>query len=278
MVTSIAKDVGKRFKGTVNVFIGEENETAASLVGFISRDPGLEFVPSMESAELLVVDNEFPIADDVSTRRADVNFALVQLEAELIAMAMGVTEVGQIVEVGGPPAVQRRFSFKFTGVDADGEAKTIEAPSCTVVSNPTITLNPNVHAKIDVTLKVLGHPDNTFAWRWIDGAGNVVATIAAGVLTRVANTPTTFHKVASQVGGAADVLDTMTGSSLVDGEKVTLQINSVSEPITITDQATGSDFLLDPAADFTMVALADWIQVQYNESGTQWTQIARHQS
>lgn len=277
MVTSVAKDEGKRFIGNVNVFIGEENAAATALVGFINRDPGLEFAPSMDSAELLVVDNSFPIADDVTTRRADVNFTLVQMETALLAMAIGETEDGQVVESGGAPAVQRRFSFKFTGVDADGQTKQLDVPSCTVVSNPTLTFTASGHSMIAVTLKVLGHPDNTYAWRWTDGDGSTTVTIATGDLDRVKDTPTTFHKVLGE-GSVADDLDSITvgTGALEDNEIITLQISSIASPITVVNAATGTDTIdLTGTDDVILATLTDTLVLQYDLAGTEWLEVSR---
>lgn len=274
MTTSITKDLGKRFKSEIGVFVGDENGASASLVGLVSRDPGVEVVTTIETVDLYTVDKEGALASDVTKRDVIINFTCVQTDPALLGMALGETEDGQVVTSGGSNAIQRRFSLKLTGSMADGTLQTLEFPVVTPIGSPTFTLNPEGYTMVSVSLKGLEHVDNTYMWRWTAGAGNVEVTLVAGTLTSVINLPSTYHKVVSQAPGGADTLTDIDGTALVDGHKLTLQINSIDDPITI-EHAAGIIVNLD-GNDTDLVSLSDWSQYTYDLSGTVWNETKRY--
>lgn len=277
MTTSVTKDLGKRFKSDIGVFIGDENGASASLVGLVSRDPGVEVVTTIETIDVYTVDKQGKLASDVTKRDAIINFTCLQTDAAVLGLALGVTEDGQVVTFGGSNEIQRRFSLKLTGSMADGTLQTLEFPVVTPIGSPTFTLNPDGYTMVSVSLAALEHVDNTYMWRWTAGAGNVVATLATGELTGVINLPSTYHKIASQVPGAADVMDILDGTVDVDGHVVTLQLNSITEPITFTDNQGGTnDLNLIGGNDYTMVSLSDFIKFQYRSSTTDWEETERY--
>ena len=99
-----------------------------------------------------------------------------------------------------------------------------------------------------------------------------VETISGGVLTRFPIAG--VHLIRSEVAGAADDLDSITGTDLFDNEVMEVRIYATDEPITL--KHVGGTLELIGAADRTLTALTDWSILQYDEAGTKWVEIDKN--
>ena len=97
------------------------------------------------------------------------------------------------------------------------------------------------------------------------------ATRSSGVLTRTASQG--FHTITGE-GGVADTLDSITGSSLTNGETLMLQITSASAAITLTHLADTLE--LTGGVDWTMDSLDDWILLTYDTGDSCWEETGRY--
>ncbi len=262
---SVADNEGTKFIGKVNVLVGAENTTPTNLVGLI-EEPGPEIVPTKSSAQLRTTSKQGATAiDDISAECA-INFILNQHEIDTWALALGETESGQVVEIGGAPSVGRKYALRLTGLDGDGAALQFDAPSCAVAPSGAWNFHTTEHGAIPVNLVAQDHVDNTFMARWTKGGGSQDVTLSSDTFTRVIGTPETYHRIAGESAAADDVLK-ITAGDLVDGEILTCQIFSTAQPLTFKHTAAGADDNLDLAAaegaDITLRALTDFIRLTY---------------
>lgn len=272
-VTSTPKTKLKRFMGPPNFFIGEENESATSLVGLISRSTNLNINPTHDDVALQTIDKLGDVAIDVARVALELSLDLVQIGPTLLAISQGVTENGQITTVGGSPTIRRQHSAKVTADTADGTGYELIIPSCIITPNGARVMGPGEHMLIPIILKAQDHPDNSFMYTETTGDGNVIATISTGALTRVLQTPETFHRVAAE-SGTADVLDSITAGDLVDNEILTLQA-AAGDTITVTNTPTGTNTIDLEGTDDVILTGSDILKVQYDLAGTEWNEIFR---
>lgn len=272
-MATVADNEGTRFIGKVNVLLGTENTTPTELRGLIN-EPGPEIVPAKTSAELRTTSKQGPTAIDDITAACAINFDLVQHEIENWALALGQTESGQVVELGGSPSIGRKFALRLTGLDAGGSDLQFDAPSCVSAPSSAWPFHTTEHGIIPVNLMVQDHVDNDFMARWTKGGGSNDVTLASDTFTRVKDTPTTYHRIAGEVAATADDCLKITALDLVDGEILTCQIFSTAQPITFVHTAAGADDNLDLAAaetaDITLRALTDFIRLVYVDANSEW--------
>lgn len=279
-MATVADNEGTRFIGKVNVLLGAENTTPTELRGLI-QEPGPEIVPAKTSAELRTTSKQGATAIDDIAAACAINFNLVQHEIENWALALGETESGQDVEIGGAPSVGRKFALRLTGLDGDGSDIQFDAPSCASAPSSAWPFQATGHGIIPVSLVTQDHVDNTFMARWTKGGGSQDVTLASDTFTRVIGTPETYHRIAGESAAADDVLK-ITAGDLVDGETLTCQIFSTAQPLTFKHTAAGADDNLDLAAaesaDITLRALTDFIRLVYVNATSEWQYLAHRAS
>lgn len=272
-VANTAVDGGKRVIGFFSVFVGDENTTPTSLIGFINRSTGLDVNPTQDEAELLVTAKSGPLNIDVTTERIEISVDMVQFQATPLALSLGKTENGQVVTGGGAPAITRQLALRITGTEADGTAYQLDVPSCVAQPNGSRVFTPDAHGMIPIIFKGQDHADNTEMFTETIGGGNVVATLATDILTRVLTTPETFHRVAAE-SGTADTIDSITAADLVDNEFLTLQADT-GDTITVTNTATGTNTVDLTGTDDVILAGVSTLKLQYDLAGTEWTEVSR---
>lgn len=274
-VANTAVDGGKRAIGFFSIFVGDENTTPTSLVGFIRRSTGLDFNPTQDEAELLVTAKEGPLRIDRTTSRLEITADLIQFDPTLLALQLGVTENGQVVTAGGAPSITRALAVRITGTLGDGAtAIQYDIPSCVFQPNGSTTFNNDDYGNIPIIIKAQDHEDNTEMYTITLGGGNVVATLATDILTRVLTTPETFHRVAAE-SGTIDTLLTITAGDLVDNEFLTIQADT-GDTITVTNTAgpAGDNIDLTGVDDVILTGVST-LKLQYDLGGTEWQEVSR---
>lgn len=276
-VTNTPRQKTTRFIGLANLFFGDVNTTPTALAGLMMRDPGVEVNETQDEVELMATHKSGPLAIDKTTDRVEITGVLAQFQATVLGLASGVDENGQIVEIGGAPAIRKQFSCKVQGTLADGSNAQFEIFSCVIQPNGPKVFSPAGHALIPIIIKGQEDDANDSMARWTFGDGNVTATLATGILTRTAGTPQSFHKIASEVDGSDDALTSIGGTSLVDGELLTLQRANSDEIITITNTASGSGTVdLTGTDDLLLANDFDTLVLAYNEGNTEWVEQSRY--
>ncbi len=275
-VANTAVDGGKRVIGFFSIFIGDVNTTPTSLIGFIDRSTGLDVNPTQDEAELLVTAKSGPLNIDVTTERIEVTVEMVQFQATPLALSLGKTENGQVVTGGGAPAITRQLALRITGTNADGTAYQLDVPSCVAQPNGSRVFTPDAHGKIPIIFKGQDHGDNTEMFTETVAGGNVVATLATNILTRVLNTPETFHRVAAQADTSPiDTIDTIVDSAdFVDNEFLTLQADT-GDTITVSNNATGANTIDLTGTDDVILTGVNTLKLQYDLVGTEWNEVSR---
>ena len=263
-------DNNQQIWGHANIISGAVGADPATAIGYSSRD-GIIITAGKTTVRHFNDNLKGPGLIMSTERRLMVSVPFLQFDAALMALAMGIAEVGQLVTGGGALVNDVQLSLKVVTTLIDGTNWQIKLYSAVSVDDVAWTIGQNEPSLFTSVFEAEDHPTNNM-FEVLRANGNIVSTLSTGVLTRTADEG--YHKVASEVAGAADVLDSITGAGLVDDETLRLQINSVLEPITLTDLAGTLE--LTGSADWTMTNLDDYIDLQYDLSGTKWEEIGRH--
>ncbi len=257
-------------ENAVSVFSGTAGSVAGTPVGYLPSDANVVIAETKNATPRHVQGKDLPVEYMSRIRELRATIPLMQLDVDLLAIAWGVTKNG-LVNTFGNPSVDVRLpqkSYAIVGTDANGTTKRYDIPYGVSVGDTSIDLGQENPTVLNWEIAAVDADGSKFP-TYTEGSGNLEATISTAELTRTA----AYHKVRSEVGGAADAFATIVGSGLVDEEFLTLQIGSVDEPITLTHGA--SDLVLISGADFTMTKLTDRVVVQYDLAGTKWDEIER---
>jgi len=262
------QDVTEVLVGDLAVYVGTAGTPATNIVGFIRQEDAVEVEDGPEPKAILVNGVDYRTRSYLTHREGTITIPSLQTNATLLGIAFGVTPNGQVVTMDSTPKLMSQISLAIVGENLAGTAYRRDWLYVSTDGMPKQSFSGRELAPLTMKFNVEGAASGVYS---TFGAGNVTATISSGVLTRTGN----YHKVIGE-GAAADVLDTITGSSLTNGETLTLQINAVAAAITLNDQAAGPGELhLNPSADWIMTKLSDWIVLQYSTANTQWDEIAR---
>lgn len=263
------KAVAEIFRGHANVFVAAVGAEPTTPVGYTSED-GVD-VGYSKVLDLHRVD-EFagPVISELIEEDLKAAFNLEQATAELLALAHGVAEAGNIVTLGNQTQVQK--AIKIVGTQQSGVNLQLKLLQCVFSGSPTINIQRRVRSGIPLEATALINETAGNFGAWTFGTPtNQEQTISGGVLTRIADEG--YHVVLGE-GAAADDLDSITGAGLVNGETLRIQIKAVAQAITL--KYLLGTLELDGAVDWTMDNLDDYIDLQYDLAGTKWVEIARY--
>ncbi len=257
---------------SIAVFSGTAGSVAGTPVGFMPSDANTVIDTTKNTTPRHVQGEDLPQEYLSRIKEMRWTIPLLQIDVDLLAIAWGVTKDG-LVNTFGDPTVDVRLpkkSYAIVGTDAAGTTKRYDMPWGASVGDTSIDLGQEegtiLNWELGATAPTTGsaYPTST------EGSGNLEATISAGgVLTRTA----AYHKIRSNTGGAADVLDSISAGA-ADGDFLTLQIGSVDEPITLTDLANTLELISAPN-DFVMTKLTDLVVVQWDLGSTKWVEVKR---
>lgn len=253
-----------------NLFLGPAGATPTTAVGYMNREAELTITLQRSDDKFYGHNSQFPIIARKEFEGGTVTGEFAQFEPELFAYAMGIDADGQEIKLNSQ-TTYNELAVKVIATRRDGKTFLFRALRVQPSGDFKIALSRKEPGVLPFEAEILQpNTGDVFAFGF-DEAGTVTATIATGVLTRTASAG--YHKVAGE-GGAADELDSITGASLTKGERLRLQIASATAPITLkhlvgTLELTGS-------ADWVMSSIYDYIDLQYDETGTKWVEIGRH--
>lgn len=254
-----------------NLFFGESGVAPATAVGYVGREGGISVTAGKDVQDYFVDDLKGPALKQTTNRSFMVSCSLAQMTAELLALALGVEADGQTVSLGGSSDVDNQVSFKVVGERRDGKTVTMTCLQALPQGEVAIPFSTDNVTEVPLEIAALDDDANGLV-SFVIGDGNIVATLAAGVLTRTADAG--YNKIQGEGGPAADTLDSITGTSLTDNETLRLQINSATDVITFTHLAGTLE--LTGSVDWVMDNLDDYIDLQYDLAGTKWVEIGRH--
>ena len=256
---------------SIAVFSGAGGSTAGTPIGFMPGDANA-VVNTVKNATPRPVQGE-DLPQEYLSRPKEMTWEIpmLQVDVDLLAIAWGVTKDG-LVNTFGDPTVDVRLpkkSYALVGTDAAGTTKRFDMPWGASIGDTAIELGQENGTVLSWTLGATAPTTGSAYPTWTSGSGNLEATLSTGVLTRTAG----YHKIRSEVGGAADVLDSISAGA-ADEDFLTLQIGSVDEPITLTDLANTLELISAPN-DFVMTKLTDLVVAQWDLGDTKWVEVQR---
>jgi len=265
MVTASKNEVV--FKRALLQF-GTAGSAAATDVGYISNATAIEVQYEPETNDVRADSLHLPLMTKVTGGSYTISGSFLQHNTDLLETIFGVTAVGNKLTLSGDAITTPEFSLRVTATREDAQTVVWDFPYCVSVSGPTISYSRTDAAEVAFEFKAI---EGASAAAAVTNGYNATATIASGVLTRTAAQG--YHVVAGE-GGAADTLDSITGTSLVDGETLLLQIADVTDPITLTHLDDTLELTGD--VDWIMTSLSDWILLTYSTTKTGWVESGRY--
>ena len=250
------------------LYFGTAGSTAATPVGFIASGEAISVAIEPEMAEARAEGKELPIIKKRTYRTITVSGRFMQHETALLELVFGKAAVGNTITLSGDVSDTPTFSLKVTATAEDGDVVTYTFPYCVSISAPTIEYVSTEVAQVDFQFEAV---EGSAADATVVNGYTSAATLATGVLTRTASQG--YHTITSETTGA-DVLDSITGASLTDGETLLLQITSATTPITLTHLDDTLELTGD--VDWIMTKTADWILLTYSTSKTGWVESGRY--
>jgi len=261
----MAETAGNVLVGLATVKVGTAGAVATTTVGY--TQDGCQIQLSEEVERIMMDQGNRPVKI-VTTSQSEV-ITLTFGEATLgnfEYVTQGWTKSGNTLTLGD--STNDEISLRIEGTDPNGTERVWTIPYARAVTDVTYSYVKGEAQVLSASFEVLEKSGTDPIT--IQDAVDTKVTLASGVLTRVADQ--VIHTVRGE-GGEADTLTSITGASLVDGERVVLRIGSVSEPITLKHLAETLE--LDGEADWTMDSLDDEITLQYATSGAVWSEVAR---
>ncbi len=252
------------------LYYGEEGVAAATLLGYVGRTGGLEVTVGGERAEYMVEDLDGPAILKTTSRDVRFKGALVQFHTDAIKHILGITPVGNAFTVGGSGGTtERTFSIKIIATTRGGDSIVYDSRHVQVATDASFVFTEEALTEMAFEFRALDDDDDGMLT--ITVGANATATISTGALTRTAGAG--YHLVAGE-GDAADVLDSITGTSLTDGEVLVLQVADEDNAITLTH--LNGTLELDGDVDWIMDNAGDWIELVYASATTSWSEQARY--
>lgn len=269
MVTATTQEI---LISRANIFFAATGQAPVTPVGYKSGATKIAYKEKLTGH--FVEDRDGAIFATRDTIEGGIKAKMVQVNPTLLALAMGKAENGNSVAFGGVPTAVLEYAIKVIGTRRDGTAVTFYLYRAVSDGGFDIDIDKKKMTEIDLSFMGLdGDTDADVMGKVEIGAGNITATLSSGVLTRTAAAG--YHQVGGQ-SGAADVLDSITGASLTNGEILRLQILSETAPITLTHLADTLE--LTGAVDWVMTKLGDYIDLRYDSTKTGWVEISRFDS
>lgn len=252
------------------IYVGTAGVEASTPLGYVSREQGIE-VTGAKSAEKYFVDGlDGPAIIKTTVTGMKFKGKFIQIESDVLKHITGITPVGTVFTVGNAVSQDFQFSVKVIATRRDGTQVIYRSPYTQSVGEPSWLFKSAALTEMDFEWE---NVDNASSPATITIGSSTTATLASGVLTRTASAG--YHLIGGE-GGAADVLDSVTGASLTNGERLLLQIASESAPITLTHLLDTLE--LSPGMDWVMADLDDWILLEYVEADTSWHEVSRFEA
>jgi hypothetical protein len=222
--------------------------------------------------KIRLAERSLPSASYHTGEEITYEFNLHEVTVALVAKAMALAAVGNVVSMGDPSVsmFHPQFSFAIAGSKADGSSYYERVPYACAAGEAEMSFGVGEQSVIPITIEALDPDENTGGLypTIIDGSTDVDKTLSSGSFARTQD----FHRVIGE-GSAADALTDITGASLLNGETVTLQIYAAAQPITITHGAGTLE--LQGAANWVMTSINDMLVLQYDLPNTKWVEVER---
>lgn len=255
------------FVSPVTVYVGTAGSEPLTTIGFCDSDSvSVNFDEKFLDANT----SEKPLFVKRAANEPSAMIKCTALEATLANLARGLpaaTLSGSTITRTSTNTTVTPCSVKVVGITESGAVRTYKC----LYAYPKlgeVKFGPKDWLKLPLEFEASGLGDNV--WTITDGSTDSDVTLSSGTFTRVAGL--NYYKISGE-GAAADSM-TFIGGTLVANEIFYLQIASAAQPITLTN---ASDTLeLDPAADWVMTSVNDWIALIYESSGTQLREVARY--
>jgi hypothetical protein len=265
MVTSSKNEVV--FKRAILQF-GTAGSAASTDVGYISNATAIEVQYEPETQDVRTDSLHLPLMTKITGGAYTIRGSFLQHNTDLLESVFGVTAVGNKLTLSGSAITTPEFSLRVTATREDAQTVVWDFPYCVSVSGPTFSYSRTDVAEVGFEFKAI---EGASAAAAVTNGYTAAATLATGVLTRTASQG--YHTITSETGGA-DTLDSITGTSLADGETLLLQITATAAPITLTHLDDTLELTGD--VDWVMTSLSDWILLTYSATKTGWVESGRY--
>jgi len=265
----VSTDRTKIHLARATLLVGAAGATPAVAVGHRPREGGVACEIGRASTRFYSVLRNLAIARDNAIESIVLRTGFWQVDPTLLGYALGFAADGNLLALSSSTAMTT-CSVKVTGDLLDGTDFSCTSLLAMPHEDMTLLFSEKEIMTIPFVVDCLA-PDSGNEFEWLLGTGNLTATIDTGVLTRVISEG--YHKVAG-ADGAADDLDSITAADLVDDEKLRLQIATAG--VTITLKHLNDTLELTSDVDWAMDSIYDWIDLQYDETGSKWVEIQRY--
>ena len=261
-------------RGTITeIYIGTDLGTPATSMGYTRRG-SFRFNPAQSEEQIQTDQGIDPVLDLITDRNPSMTFEIMQLtQANLLQCLPGLTESGYVLSAATDPnSVDNWVSISALTYDENGATRIIRMRHARP-SSPQ-EFSPSPAAIQGWAVQFVGRHSSTVPAYEILSAQTLTATLATGVLTRVANQG--IHLVIGE-GAAADALTQITGTGCAVGEQILLKAATPGTAITVTDGVT---MALNGDVDVVLTKAADYVRLQCTNVATPgaevWTEVARY--
>jgi hypothetical protein len=278
---SISKQTSKIMWGHVNARIAASGSPPINLMGFVSRESGVEVEFGIEGADYAVAELEGPALSLIVARSLSAKFNLAQLEPEVLGHAFGLTPTTYGLKTGGgiPPNLEIALTLiGYRGAGATPDPIALVLPRAKSLDSVSIAFKKASASEIPCMFKALD--GSAGLYNLLFGRTIEAGTLAAGVLTRLQGTPLDgiAHLTVANEAAAPDddLTDVTAGAStvLTAGELLTLQLFSEAQVVTVKHAANTIE--LDGAVDVVLRKLQDRLTLMYVAAGTKWVEMDRY--
>lgn len=251
------------------VYTGTAGAVATTGVGYVLGDDVVTIANAVPGyAPIRVQGKRLPLRHVQPDRQITVTVPLAQINADTMALALGVTKSGDTVRLGdsSDTILCPQMSLAVVGQDLNGDTIRADIPYCSVTPAVALSLTQNLPpARLDVVTfeAEAGTSDATQPY-WT--FGDITVTISVGGVLTVT---TSAHKVAGQ-GAAADVLDSITWAGVSDGQALRLRPSTIAYAITLTHLLDTLELIGLANIDLGVVTLDEWIDLEYAVADTAW--------
>lgn len=268
-----AKDVTKMVLFEAAVFTGTAGATATTPIGYVIEEDSVEIATTSPGGfDIMVQGEKLRLRRAIVNRAVTVTVPAAQLTVDTMALALGLTAVGNTLTIGdaNDPVLSPQISLAVVGQDLNGDTVRIDIPYCSASGESDTSLSQAVLARLPIVFGAEAKSGNYPFWTF----GDITSTISGGVLTRTQ----AIHSVIGE-GAVADILDSIAGTTelpLIDGETLRLIPSTIAYDVTMTHLNDTLELFGD--ANFllgTTSAINAWIDLQYDVADTAWVEKGR---
>ena len=211
----------------VALLTGTAGAVASSAWGYIPGENPITFGHELNLKDVTVQGEDLTLEQLSRKKGLTVGATGLQFNKTFLAQSLGTAAIGNTVVFGDPSVSAKitKISVALVGQDLDGNTFRLDLPYCNMATESlAFEVGQEETSFLEIEIKALAPDAGGSAYpTYSFNTGNQDATISSGVLTRTAG-----YIFVSGESAVSDDLDSITGSSLVDGERLTLTLKAAN--------------------------------------------------